>query len=352
MTDPGLPTMSEQTIAGGRFEFGRRLQSFFYAYGIMTLEAGGRISGYTTDNEARWELEDGWIAFIGSGGEKTVKCDSPTPLLGHQGWFSKDADCVHYLNPYRPMGPLGLTYLISTHSHNAPHTIPPLLDRLEQLGADLGKQVAVVVGYSPPGRSVSCSPSIFRGVAYASVPYNCYEYGALMALPDLAGTMNRNDPDHYWFLLHDTMELGPRFLDGSRTANRFGCPDIVYAGMQVSPRFRCGWNNLGAYRFGFIRRIQPLLVQLLDHCSRREGIMAEVGGKRAVWRMAHTVTSYPGTPKCLDKGETTYRGQPRKERYFPCVDVTKYHTLENEPHRSFEFADSTGRPDGPGAEKH
>lgn len=344
--------MLEQTIPGGHYEFGRRFQSFFYAYGIMKLEADGRISGYTTDNEVRWEFEEGWLVFIGADGRRTVKCDSLTPLLGHQGWFSKDANCVHYVTPYRPMGPSDLTYLISTHGHNASHTIPPLLDRLERLGADLATQVAVVVGDSPLARSASVDPAIFRGAAHSMVPYNCYEYGALMALPELAGRMHRVDPDHYWFLLHDTMDLGPRFLDCSRIANRFGCPDIVYAGMQVSPTFRCGWNNLGAYRFGFIRRIQSMLVQVLDHCSRREGIMAEVGGKRAIWRMAQTVTSYPGTPKCLDKGETVYRGQTRKERYFACVDVTKYHTLEDEPHRRFEFADPTGWPDGPGAEKH
>lgn len=336
----------------GTYEFGRRFQTFFYSYGVMELQAGGKIRGYVSDNETRWDIEGRWIVLLDCRGETSVRCDSPTPLLGFQGWFRQRRDCVHYLHPYQPLQRDRLSYVISTHTYNAPHTVPALLDRLSELGIDLARQVAIVVGQSPLQSAASVDRSLFRSAPYLFVPYNSFEYGALMALPELARNLGRCDPDHYWFLLHDTMTLGSDFPELSIAANSFGHPDIIYAGMHVTERFRCGWHNLGAYRFGFIQRIQPMLVDLLDRCSRREGILAEVGGKRAVWRMAHVVASYPGVPKWIDRGESPYHGRVRLERHFPTVDVTKFHTLVNETHSTLTFPDSTGDSEGPGAEPH
>lgn len=153
------------------------------------------------------------------------------------------------------------------------------------------------------------------------VTHNSFEYTPLIEVA------LREMPADYWFLMHDTCEVGPAFLD-----RLYGIPDTLPAkvAMRSFPSM-----SMGAYRYDYLLRQTKPLLEARNFDLSHEGMKAKKAWglhreDHILWR-DHTETTfvYPridGHPEMLVKELPNPYGSGvvRRAEYFPSLDVTKY----------------------------
>lgn len=285
---------------------------------FKACERIGLVEGGTVDGHAplahRWDNQRGRLVFYAASGRPSALFDR-IHRWGYFGHCLNDRRRQYFL--VRAEEPAKVRTVVSTCLPYMERTLPQLLPQLQEQGEE---RILVVVAASPRPRR-----EVVDGVEYRYVRENAWEYTALLELgrdPDLL----TND---YWFLLHDTAEVGPNYHRLVRSRAWMGTrPDILYAGVKIHPPRRGrawvhGWCNIGAYRGGYLRRFRDRLLAL-DGVPKLVGIDIELNRRR---QGLNELTQNYGTyldADTVESGPYEYEGRPRMRRYYPSVDVVKF----------------------------
>lgn len=232
-----------------------------------------------------------------------------------------------YLAPIKKVH-TDLHYAISSHSHNIPLAYKQV-ERLINLGVS-PQSVIVVLGKSHRDDLKENTWDIekAKGVRAINSPIAAWEFSTLYSL-------SKESHSGYWFLIHDTMELGDDFVSQSRNANIVGLPDVIVAGLRKDSHCGYGtWHSLAAYHSSFLKRLEKLFYSF-DGISRSDGIEIEMNlNYRGILNYSHRTYFYPNSENIFQDGPTLFYGQQKYYRYFPSIDLKKYFTNgfgENQP---------------------
>jgi hypothetical protein len=194
---------------------------------------------------------------------------------------------------------MDMKFLIATHVDYCDASLPVLLPSLIRDNAIPPSDIIVVVGASDDPRY-----EVKDGVTYRYTRQNSFEHTPLIEVLDEGWSSD------YWFLMHDTCRMGPRFSRAVRQADA----SVGY----VSTCFE-GWLNMGLFASWFLEEARGYILSLKD-CSKNRAIMSE----KMYCRMTKSA-SYE-TDVMQNLGTADMYGSPVKRRviYFPNADVYKY----------------------------
>ncbi len=291
--------------------------------GTLTLQPGGRITGYGHPNEGSWipyphspVSGDRAFAFI-TAKNNWIPSSTWTQSLGDvpTGYFCDEPESTAAaqqlcLIPDAPL-PEGtsIVYLIATCQRFYERTMPTILAQLFAEGI-APEQVKVVVN-----GCTETANTVVYGVEYAFSTHDAWEWSALYEAP-LRWTFD------YAFLIHDTSVIFPGFRRSVEAVNGH----IAWDHLPASPMARC---LLGLYSHAFLMRCNEWL-KSIDHIDKKNGVIAEAAGELLLRARSALVIGDPelnGGLRTAEYKETVdyfNTGSPRVRRVFPSVKVHKF----------------------------
>lgn len=334
-----IPTISngvEMTrLIGSPHLFGRvkrtRNGMLIEPIGVLTMQAGGRITGYANPNEGSWipylhgEVSgDRAFAFLTSN-NNWIPSSTWTQSMGDipVGHFCDEPEMTSALQelcliPHTPL-PSGtrIVYLVATCLRFFERTMTSILTQLTAEGIEPARIKVVVNGCAED------SNKIIDGIEYAFSAHDAWEWSALYEAP------LRWEFD-YAFLIHDTSVIFPGFRRSVEAVNGH----VAWDHLPASPLARC---LLGLYSHNFLVRCNAWL-KSIDHIDKKNGVMAEVSAElllRARSALVIGDPEYNGAARGAEWRETVDyfdTGSPRVRRVFPSIKVHKFiHTGPKDP---------------------
>ena len=299
--------------------------------GLLTLQPGGRITGYANPNEGSWipyihgsVSGDKAFAFV-TAKNNWIPSSTWTQSMGDipSGHFCDEPEITFSaqqlcLVPDTPL-PKGtaIVYLVATCLRFYERTMPGILTQLfaEGIGAS---QIKVVVNGCTEN-----SNSVIDGIEYAFSTHDAWEWSALYEAP-----LRWNFT--YAFLIHDTSVIFPGFRRSVEGVNGH----IAWDHLPASPMARC---LLGLYSHDFLMRCNEWL-KSIDHIDKKNGVIAEAAGElllRARSALVIGDAELSGGARAAEWKETVdyfNTGSPRVRRVFPSIRVHKFiHTGPTNP---------------------
>ena len=290
---------------------------------LMTLQPGGRITGYGNPNEGGWApYEHGEVpatdafAFV-TAHNGWIPSSTWTQSLGTMpvGHFCDEPEAVQAsqrlcLIPHQPPGdPSGVIYLVASCQRFYERTVPVLLAQLHEEGIPSAR-IKVVVNASPRNED-----AVVNGIDHAFSTHDGWEWSALYEAP-------LRWQFEYAFLMHDTNIIFPGFRRSIEGFNRH----LAWDHLPASPLARC---LLGLYSHPFLFRLNPWLKRT-DRITKRDGIIAEAAAElllRARTALVLGDAENSGVARAAEWRETLdyfNTGQPRVRRVFPAVKLHKF----------------------------
>jgi hypothetical protein len=192
-----------------------------------------------------------------------------------------------------------LRYLISTHRRYEDATLPRIIKSMTEISGIPPEQILIV-----SGGCEELYDTTFHGIEYHGVTHNSFDHNGLIDVID------RRLKADYWFALHDTCEVGPRFYELSQAID----PSLEH--ISVS---RVGWLNMGAFSQKFLEREADYVLSLRN-CDKVRAIYTE----RGYLRLA--CSGHYGTGEIQGRGfsDTYGKGTQRLHLYMPGLDLHKY----------------------------
>lgn len=298
--------------------------------GVMTLQEGGGIKGYSHPNEGTWEPykhgtvgQNSAFAFL-SRYNKWIPSSTWQQSLGDIpiGYFCDEpvAPQKLCLVPQRMLPPeVKIVYLISSCSHyyKEGRTIPRLISQLLS-EAIPEERIKILVN--------GCSDNYDRridGIDYSFSTHNAWEWSALYEAP-LRWNFD------YAMLVHDTCEIYPGFRRKVEEINGY----LFWDYMPAAPLARC---LIGLYSYDFLERLNPWL-KSIDGIDKKNGVIAEAAGElllRARTALIYGDPEHNGGARPAEWRETIDiygTGSPRVRRVFPAINLHKFiHTGPSNP---------------------
>lgn len=299
--------------------------------GSLTLQPGGRITGYGNPNEGSWipythgsvsgdrafafvTAKNHWIpssTWTQSMGDMPSGhfCDEPEAI------FSAQQLCL--IPDVRLPSETKIVYLVATCLRFFERTMPAMLQQLSGEGIK-PSQIKVVVNGCAEN-----SDRIIDGIEYAFSTHDAWEWSALYEAP-LRWQFS------YAFLIHDTSVIFPGFRRSVEGVNGH----VAWDHMPASPMARC---LLGLYSHDFLMRCNEWL-RSIDHIDKKNGVIAEAAGELLLRARSALVIGDPelnGGFRTAEWKETVdyfNTGSPRVRRVFPAIKVHKFiHTGPVDP---------------------
>ncbi len=291
--------------------------------GVLTLQPGGRITGYAHPNEGSWvpyehgEVPAGEAFALVTAANDWIPSSTWTQSFGHipVGFFCDEPEMTNAVDrlcmiPHRTNSdPWAVVYLVASCLKFYERTVPLLLSQLFAEGIEPGRIKVVVNG------SESNSDCTIEGVEYAFTTHDGWEWSALYEAP-LRWSFR------YCFLIHDTSVVFPGFRRNVEAFNDY----LEWDCLPASPLARC---LLGLYSHDFLMRCNRWL-QRTDRISKKDGVFAEVGAELLLRAQSALVMSDPehsGAARGAEWREIVdyfNTGSPRVRRVFPAVKVHKF----------------------------
>ncbi len=290
---------------------------------VLTLQPGGRVTGYSHPNEGSWTpylhgpvsgdeafafvtAKNTWIpssTWTQSMGGIPIGhfCDEPEMSLAVQRLC---------LIPQVPLPPeTVIVYVVATCLRFYERTMPQILGQMWAEGIERSRIKVVVNGCAEN------TDRVIDGVDYAFSTHDAWEWSALYEAP-LRWTFD------YGFLIHDTSVIFPGFRRSVEGVNGY----VRWDHLPATPLARC---LLGLYSHDFLMRCNGWL-KSLDHIDKKNGVMAEVGAElllRARSALVIGDPEYNGGARGAEWRETVdlyNTGLPRVRRVFPSIKVHKF----------------------------
>ena len=291
--------------------------------GLLTLQPGGRISGYGHPNEGSWipylhgEVPGDRAFALITADNKWIPSSTWTQSIADIpiGFFCDEPELAYSaqtlcLLPHTPLpSDTTIVYLVASCLKFYERTVPTLLRQLFAEGIEPGRIKVVVNG---------CAQSSHRtidGVDYAFSTHDAWEWSALYEAP-LRWSFD------YAFLLHDTSVIFPGFRRSVEEVNGH----VAWDHLPASPMARC---LLGLYAHNFLMRCNSWL-KATDHIDKQNGVLAEVAGELLLRARTALVIGDPeldgGARAAVFRETVDYfnTGSPRVRRVFPAVKLHKF----------------------------
>lgn len=321
------PGVDLQKLVGQPHLFGRMkaLRDGFMIepIGTLTMQTGGRITGYAHPNEGSWiQYPYGTVdatrafAFV-TAHNHWIPSSTWTQSLGDMpiGYFCDEPESSAALTrlclvPQTTVHPAPrIVYLVASCLAFHERTVPTLLAQLHDEGIP-NERIKVVVN--------GCTEDYDRtvdGVDYAFSRHNAWEYSTLYEAP-------RRWSFDYGFLMHDTNVVFPGFRRSIESFNRHRLWDHLPA----SPLARC---LLGLYSHDFLMRLNDWL-GTIDGISKKNGVIAEASAEillRARSALVLGDAERNGAARAAEWHELIDQfntGTPRVRRTFPAIKLHKF----------------------------
>jgi hypothetical protein len=289
-------------------------------FGVMTLQADGRVTGYSHPNEGYWQpyeygtvSPDKAFAFVGVG-NRFIPSSSWQQTLGDMpiGYYCGEPEIPQKLClvPHvKTSGTEQIVYVIATCLPFFEKTIPKLLAELLAEGIDRSRIKVVVNGCTKNENK------IINGVDHAFSIHNAFELSALYEAP-LRWQFD------YAMLIHDTNQVYPGFKRKVENFNRH----LKWDHLPASGMARC---LLGLYSHDFLMRTNDWLKKV-NGISKNGAIIAEVAGElihRAKTVMVMGDVESNGGARQTEWRETAdffNSGVMRVRRVFPSINLHKF----------------------------
>jgi hypothetical protein len=302
------------------FAFGKRHKSagpeMVFYYSDMQLHPSGEVRGYDNVNERWWggSSSAGFVNLFHENGLISTKCKHDA-VYGYSGKSNINEETTHMLTPLLDIEPV---YVISS-AQTEKHTELALAMRDELLGRGVDAD-RVLIARGGLDKQAELTFDLVEENNWLTT-HTGFEYAALHFIARVCRLKTG-----FVFLLHDTMELGDRFIERTSRIPNVKDVDIVYAAMNIEGH-TCGWHNCGFYSIEFLRRIEQQLAAM-HGISRRRGIEIEVDeNQRGLWRLARRVVSMPNAYSYINESApVAYHGVKRCQRFIPAADLVKYYT--------------------------
>lgn len=288
--------------------------------GLMTLQADGRLTGYSSATEGKWipyqqggVSSDQAFAFITAHND-WLPSSTWQQTLGEMpiGFYCDGPESPQKLclvPQITAPGETRIVYLIASCLRFYRRTVPALLEQLYEEGIP-PERIKVVVNGCPHS-----DEGMIDGVAYAFSTHNAWEYSTLYEAP-LRWKFD------YGMLIHDTVRIFPGFRRKVETFNGH----LPWDFLPATPMGRC---LLGLYAHGFLQR-QNSWLESIDGIDKQNGVITEVAGELVLrTRMALAM----GDPERSGQAcEAEYResvdefntGSLRVRRVFPTLNLHKF----------------------------
>ena len=333
------PGIDMSRLVGKPHIFGRFLDTrdgfLIEPLGLMTLQAGGRITDYANPNEGSWlpydhgtVSPDKSFAFINLN-NTWIPSSTWQHSLGDMpiGYFCNESEGISKLClvPNKTAGKnTRIVYLVATcyKFFKDGRTVPTLLEQLfaEGIGRD---RIKIVVN----GCTSNDNKDI-DGISYAFSTHNAWEWSALYEAP-LRWNFD------YGMLIHDTNRILPGFR---RKVEEFN-DHLKWDHLPATPNAAC---LLGLYSHQFLKRLNPWL-KSIDGIDKRNGVIAEVAGELMLRAHTALVIGDPdrnGACRNAEWGEVVdiyNTGAPRHRRVFPSISLHKFIHPGGQPHNATDL---------------
>ncbi len=289
---------------------------------VLTLQANGRITGYSHPNEGSWiPYEHGTVssdkafAFI-TAMNLWIPSSTWQQSLGDIpiGFFCSEQEGINKLCliPHKvATRKTKIVYLVAScyKFFKDGRTIPGLLDQLFAEGIE-PERIKVVVNGCEENEDKDID-----GISYAFSSHNAWEWSTLYEAP-LRWSFD------YGMLIHDTNRIFPGFRRKVEEFNDY----LKWDHLPSTPNAAC---LIGLYSHQFLKRLNPWL-KSIDGIDKRNGVIAEVAGELLL--RAHTALvmgdpEFSGGSKPAQWREVVdiyNTGSPRHRRVFPSISLHKF----------------------------
>jgi hypothetical protein len=193
-----------------------------------------------------------------------------------------------------------LRFCISTHVSDMHRSVPVITNSLFRNGIKPDQIHIVSGGFDSP------QTLEINRVKINCVTHNSYDHTALIDV------VENNVPGWWWFVMHATAEVGPRFVERILEKG-LDCEHIAV--------LEYGWLNMGLMSRSFIEKNSNYILNL-KNCSKMQAILTE----QMYWRMAETRDYYNEVnPKIYAGSRDVYQdGIQRQILYLDGCDLYKY----------------------------
>lgn len=288
--------------------------------GNMTLQADGRVTGYSHPNEGYWQpYEYGTVdadqafAFVGAGNRFIPSSTWQQTFAGMPvGYYCSEPEMPQKLclvPQTESADDLEIVYVVATCLRFYEKTTPKLIQELLAEGIEPSRIKIVVNGCEEN------EDKTIKGIAYAFTKHNAWELSALYEAP-LRWAFD------YAMLIHDTNEIYPGFRRRVENFNRH----LNWDHLPATPMARC---LLGLYSHDFLLRTNNWL-QKIDGISKNGAIIAEVAGELIHRAKTVLVMSDPETnggsrqTEWRETADFYNSGTARVRRVFPAINLHKF----------------------------
>ncbi|MGI4805333.1 MAG: hypothetical protein ACRYFL_11210 [Janthinobacterium lividum] len=288
--------------------------------GSMTMQADGRVTGYSHPNEGFWQpyeygtaAADEGFAFVGAGNRFIPSSTWQQTFAGMPiGYYCGEPEMPQKLclvPNTKNNGEAAVVYVVATCLRFYQKTIPKLLQELLAEGIQ-PSQIKIVIN----GCEENADKTI-NGVDYAFSSHNAWELTALYEAP-LRWSFD------YAMLIHDTNEIYPGFKRRVESFNNH----LKWDHLPATPMARC---LLGLYSHDFLLRTNDWLKKV-DQISKTDAIIAEVAGELVHRAKTVLVMSDPEsndgvrTTEWRETADFFNAGTIRVRRVFPAINLHKF----------------------------
>ena len=148
------------------------------------------------------------------------------------------------------------------------------------------------------------------GVNYLACDHNSYDHTALI------GILDSQLEDNWWFVMHDTCGVGPRFF---HKLHEVGKQDSHMALLEE------GWLNIGQFSPDFLTSARNYILSLRN-CTKMQAIFSE-----KMYRRFSDGKFYckSGQFRSLGMHDIYENNTPRSVLYFPSLDLYKYQSYHD-----------------------
>jgi hypothetical protein len=205
-----------------------------------------------------------------------------------------------------------INFLVSSHISSHKKHAEKLIKSLLKCGVK-NDQILVVVGGAEFEQTIRKN-----NITYAYVNHNSYDHTGLIYL------LESNNTNPWWWVLHDTTEVGSNFLN--LIAKRGCTHDHIAIGDE-------GWLNMGLFSLKFITECKNYILSL-KNCSKLRAILSE-----RVYPKLTESSSYCGRHgfSFLAHRDVYGDGVIRRVIYYPEIDLYKYQSFYIEKKETLEY---------------
>jgi len=196
---------------------------------------------------------------------------------------------------------------VSSNNKFVQKTYPIVIGSLIEGGID-SKDIYIFNGYDLDDNKQNILNNYY-GVNFFNLDYSCFEINSMLGILD-----NKLDNCDYWFMLHDTCTVGPRFKECIYNFDYGDAPTVRI--------FKYGTANLGAYRYQHLYNNRDSIYWFKNN-------FLNFTVKRMKWEVVMK-EDFLHTPQ-YHYGGDSYRatlepflGSIRRCEYFEHLDLKKY----------------------------